>query len=98
MEAGARLGYRRAVLLNEIKALSSLRLAAKTTGVSVVHALDLVRQMNKDFSLPLVAFTGMTHDDDRVRLTEWGNEMARNYWRLFEPVWLNIMEERSRHY
>jgi len=98
MEAGARLGYRRAVLLNEIKALGSIDLAAKTTTISVSHARDLVRQMNRDFSRPLVVFTGMNEDEDTVQLTEWGEQMAGTYWRRFEPVWMDIMSERSRHY
>lgn len=98
LEEGARLGYRRAVLLNEIHGLGSISLAAKTSRVPVTHALELVRQMNRDFSLPLVVFTGTPDDEDRVCLTKRGEDVIKIYWRLFEPVWLAIMEERSRHY
>ena len=35
-----------------------------------LHALDLVRQMNKDFSLPLVAFTGIVITSYSIHYTK----------------------------
>lgn len=98
MEAGAYLGYRKAVLLNEIKALGSLRKAAKTSRIDDLHARDLLLEMNKNFSKPLVIFKGNPKKSDEVQLTEKGESVAKTYWRRFEPVWLSIIEERSRHY
>ena len=53
MEHGARLGYRKAVLLNEIEALGSLRKAAKVSKIDPKHARELILEMNSVFSQPL---------------------------------------------
>ncbi len=96
MEQGARLGYRRAVLLNEINALGSLTKAAKTSYVSLPHAHDLIKRMNREFSKPLIAFNGPNNDE--VQLTAHGEAIKQKYWLRFEPIWLDILQERSRHY
>ncbi len=98
MEQGAILGYRRAVLLNEIKALGSLTKAAKVSKMDKQHARDLIREMNRTFSEPLVYFLGNPKISDKVELTEKGEVTVKDYWRKFEPIWLSIIEERSRHY
>ncbi len=98
MEQGASLGYRKAVLLNEIDALGSLEKAAKTSRLDMVHARDIIFEMNQDFSQPLIVFYGNPCDCDTVQLTAKGKEVARSYWQQFEPVWLSIIDERSRHY
>ncbi len=98
MEKGASLGYRKAVLLDEIKALGSLEKAAKVSKIGPGHARDLIFEINSQFSQPLVVFKGNRLAADTVRLTELGNNVVRSYWRQFEVVWLSIMEERSRHY
>lgn len=98
MEEGAVLGYRRAVLLNEIQAFRSLAKAAKVSQMDTTHARELVYEMNRAFAQPLVDFRGNPCDTDSVVLTEKGEKTARQYWRQFEPVWLSILRERSRHY
>jgi len=98
MEKGATLGYRKAVLLNEIKALGSLIKAAKVSKMDQDHARDLIQEMNCSFSEPLVYYLGNPCLSDRVELTDKGMATVKNYWRQFEPVWLSIIEERSRHY
>ena len=98
MEHGASLGYRKAVLLNEINALGSLEKSAKTSRMDKGHARDLIFEMNEDFSQPLVIFLGNPIDCDQVKLTPKGESVARSYWQQFEPVWLSIIDERSRHY
>jgi molybdate transport repressor ModE-like protein len=98
MEKGASLGYRKAALLNEIGALGSLEKAAKTSRLDVGHARDIIFEMNQDFSQPLIVFHGNPNDCDMVQLTPKGEEVARSYWQQFEPVWLAIIDERSRHY
>ena len=98
MEQGALLGYRKAVLLNEIEALGSLAKAAKVAQIDHRHARDLVEEMNRSFSQPLVVFLGNPARSDRVELTPKGESTVKAYWQQFEPVWLSIIEERSRHY
>ncbi len=98
VEPGAVLGYRRAVLLSEIEALESLTKAAKTSKMTLQHARELVLRMNRDFSASLVDFAHNENDCDHVRLSSKGKEVASDYWRQFEPVWLDILQERSRHY
>lgn len=98
MEKGASLGYRKAVLLNEIEALGSLKKAAKTSRLDEGHARDIILEMNRHFSQPLISFHGNPRCSDQVELSAKGEEIARSYWRQFEPVWLSIIEERSRHY
>jgi molybdate transport repressor ModE-like protein len=98
MEPGASLGYRRAVLLNEIEALKSLTKAAKTSKMTPRHARDLVLQMNKEFSAPLVNLVNHSTTCDHVTLSKKGKVIANSYWRQFEPIWHDIQEERSRHY
>lgn len=98
MEQGATLGYRKAVLLGEIQAFRSLTEAARVSKMDATHARELVLAMNRAFSQPLVDFKGSPHDADSVMLTEKGESTARQYWRQFEPVWLAILRERSRHY
>ncbi|GAB6191824.1 winged helix-turn-helix domain-containing protein [Desulfocastanea catecholica] len=88
MEPGIYLGYRKAVLLNEIEALGSLEKAAKTSRVGLQHARDLINEMNNSFSRPLIRFTGKVYDCDQIQLTKYGQSVARSYWRQFEPVWL----------
>lgn len=98
MEQGVTLGYRKAVLLNEIEALRSLSKAATVSKIDQQHARELVEEMNGSFSQPLVDFFGNPSQSDQVELTEKGLRMVKAYWRQFEPVWLSIIEERSRHY
>ncbi|WP_035216372.1 winged helix-turn-helix domain-containing protein [Desulfobulbus elongatus] len=98
MEQGATLGYRKAVLLNEIHALGSLTKAAKVSKIDHKHARELIREMNRVFSQPLVDFLGDPRRSDKVELTEKGMRTMKAYWLQFEPVWLSIIEERSRHY
>lgn len=98
MEQGATLGYRKAVLLNEIQALGSLTKAAKVSKIDQQHARDLVQEMNRSFSEPLVYFLGNPSRSDQVELTDKGLTTVKAYWQQFEPVWLSIIEERSRHY
>lgn len=98
MERGATLGYRKAVLLNEIQALGSLAQAAKVAKMDHQHAREVIAEMNRCFSQPLVDFLGNPARADRVELTAKGEQTAKAYWRQFEPVWLSIIEERSRHY
>jgi molybdenum-dependent DNA-binding transcriptional regulator ModE len=98
MEPGASIGYRRAVLLNEIEALESITKAAMTSRIPLCHARELVLRMNREFSAPLVNFADNRSDCDHVYLSRKGKEVATVYWRKFEPVWHDIQEERSRHY
>ncbi|MGD9949660.1 MAG: winged helix-turn-helix domain-containing protein [Desulfobulbus sp.] len=98
MERGANLGYRKAVLLEEIRALGSLTKAAKVSKIDQQHARDLIQEMNRSFSEPLVYFLGNPSLSDRVELTNKGLSTVKSYWLQFEPVWLSIIEERSRHY
>lgn len=98
MEPGIYLGYRKAVLLNEIEALGSLEKAAKTSLVGAEHARELIVEMNNKFIPPLIRFIGNCNACDHVQLTENGKRVARSYWRQFEPVWQSIIEERSRHF
>ena len=98
MERGAILGYRKAVLLNEIQALGSLAKAAKVSKMDQKHARDIIKEMNRSFSQPLVGFLGEADSSDRVELTLKGECTVKAYWQQFEPVWLSIIEERARHY
>lgn len=98
MENGVRIGYRKAVLLSEINALGSLTKAAKVAKIDLHHARELVWEMNRDFSQPLVDFYGNALKADRVELTDNGMRTVKSYWQRFEPIWYSIIEERSRHY
>ena len=98
IEHGARLGYRKAVLLNEIDALGSLTKAAKVSKMDRSHAQELIIEMNTSFSQPLVDYLGRPESSDQVVLTPKGKNTVRAYWQQFEPVWLSIIEERARHY
>ncbi len=98
LEPGAALAYGRAVLLNEIDALHSVTKAAKTARMTKRHAKDLICQMNKEFSAPLVAFTDDNSNQEGVYLTEKGKEIRKQYWQRFEPLWDDILNERRRHF
>jgi molybdate transport system regulatory protein len=98
MEQGATLGYRKAVLLNEIQALGSLTKAAKVSKIDLQHAWELIQEINRSFSQPLVDFLDTPYPSDRVELTEKGENTVKAYWQQFEAVWLAIIEERARHY
>jgi molybdate transport repressor ModE-like protein len=98
MEKGATLGFKKAVLLNEIEALGSLAKAAKVSKIDDSHARELIVEMNCTFSHPLVYFLGNSKLSDQVELTEKGRSTVQTYWKRFEPIWLSIIEERSRHF
>ncbi len=98
VDQGASLGYRKASLLNGIKALGSLGQAAMTSQIDAEHARDLIFEMNEDFRQPLVVFEGNAMDCDPVQLTEKGELMASLYWQKYLPVWQSILDERSSHY
>jgi molybdate transport repressor ModE-like protein len=98
IEKGASLGYRKAVLLNEIQVLRSLKKAAKVSRIDLRHARELILEINDAFSQPLVDFKGNHRNTDTVELTAKGQKTVRSYWRQFESVWLDIIRERSRHY
>lgn len=98
LEPGAALAYGRAVLLNEIDALHSLSKAARTAKMTKAHARDLINQMNKEFSSPLVAFIDENAKQEQAYLTEKGKAIRQQYWHRFEPLWDDILNERSRHF
>lgn len=98
LEPGAALAYGKAVLLNEIDAMHSVTKAAKTAKMTKRHAIDLIGQMNREFSAPLVAFTDDNSNSEDAYLTEKGNEIRKKYWQRFEPLWDDILNERSRHF
>lgn len=98
LEPGAALAYGRAVLLNEIDALHSITKAAKTAKMTQTHAKELINQMNKEFSSPLVAFSNEKATQEEVHLTEKGRRIRKQYWQRFEPLWDDIVNERSRHF
>jgi len=79
MEEGASIGYRKAVLLSEIRALHSLEKAAKTSRIDSTHARELVFEMNEVFSGPLVLFHGNPQDCDLVQLTARGESVTASY-------------------
>ncbi len=98
MEDRASLGYRGAVLLSEIQTCGSLTRSAQSSKIDLRHAHDLIRELNRTFSQPLVAFTENPNDTDMVALTEKGKATVRSYWGRFESTWLSIMEERGKNY
>ncbi|MDD3813513.1 MAG: hypothetical protein PHZ02_02615 [Desulfocapsaceae bacterium] len=98
MEKQAMLGYRGAVLLSEIQRCGSLVHSAKSSKIDLRHAHDLILELNRTFSQPLVEFTGNPNDTDVVALTEKGETTIHFYWNQFESTCLSIMEERSRQY
>lgn len=98
LEQGAFLGYRRAVLLDEIRSRGSLSQAAEAAKIHHEHALHLLTEMNGSFHAPLVHFDKNSMNADSARLTETGEEMVRSYWSKFAIVWTSIAEERSKHY
>ena len=98
MEKQVSLGYRGAVLLSEIQTCGSLAHSAKSSKIDLGHAHDLILELNRTFSQPLVEFTGNPNDTDVVALTEKGETTIRSYWGQFESACLSIMKERSRHY
>ena len=98
LEQGAFLGYRRAVLLDEIRNRGSLSQAAEAAEIHPEHALHLLTEMNGSFHAPLVHFQENSTETDSARLTETGEEMVRSYWSKFATVLTSIAEERSKHY
>ena len=98
LEQGAFLGYRRAVLLDEIRSRGSVAQAAKAAKIQQEHAMHLLSEMNGSFHAPLVRFQENGQDADHARLTETGEEMVRSYWSKFAMAWTSIIEERSKHY
>ncbi|WP_153306655.1 winged helix-turn-helix domain-containing protein [Desulfogranum japonicum] len=98
MEKGARLGFRKAVLLQEIEALGSVKQAARVSKIEHSHAQELIREMNRCFTKPLVSYPQVAAPDDHASLTPYGAQMVSTYWKQFEPIWLSILEERARHY
>lgn len=98
LEQGAFLGYRRAVLLDEIRRRGSLSQAAEAAKIHHEHALHLLTEMNGSFPTPLVHFHENSMETDSARLTEAGEEMVRSYWSNFATVWTSIAEERCKHY
>jgi len=95
---GGSLGYRIAVLLDEIRRLGSLSQAAQAAGVDSDHARELVKDMIVSFREPLVEFDRSCADSDKVRLTRLGDDTISWYWQKFGTVWSSIFEERSKQY
>ncbi len=98
LEQGAFLGYRRAVLLDEIRSRGSLTEAAKAAEMQYDHALHLLQEMNGSFHAPLVRLHADVQNKDSALLTRTGEEMVSSYWRKFASVWTSIIEEQSRDY
>jgi molybdate transport repressor ModE-like protein len=94
---GGALGYRMAVLLDEIRRLGSLSRASMSAKIDLDHARELVAEMNESFRTPLVAFDKSTGDSDDVRLTRLGEDTVSWYWQEFGTVWQSILEERSKY-
>jgi molybdate transport repressor ModE-like protein len=95
---GGALGYRMAVLLDEIQRLGSLSQASHAAGVDLDHARELVERMIESFREPLVELDKSNADSDYVRLTGLGADTVKWYWEKFGTVWSSTLEERSKHY
>lgn len=98
MEHGAKMGFRKAVLLQEIEALHTLDKAAKVSRISLSHARYLIDEMNTSFSTPLVDLVSGETPQDEAVLTEKGRSIVASYWKQFERIWNDIIDERSRYY
>ncbi len=96
-EAGT-LGYRKAVLLDEIGRLGSIVLASKSAGIDLGHGRELAKDFIESFREPLIEFDDRYLDSDRVRLTCLGKDMLHRYWQQFASTWSLILEERSKSY
>ena len=93
MEPGTSIGYRRAVLLNEIDALESITKAAMTSRIPLYHARELVLRMNREFSAPLVNFadngSGLRKVEDfvsRLEVLSYENTAASHYGGIRENL------------
>ena len=95
---GGALGYRMAVLRDELRRLGSLSQAAQAAGIGSDHARELMEDMIGSFREPLVEFERSCADSDNVRLTRLGDDTVDWYWRKFGTVWSSIFEERSKRY
>ncbi len=98
MEHGAKMGFRKAVLLQEIEALHTLDKAARVSKISLTHARTLIDEMNTTFPKPLVHQTSGKDPQDEIELTEEGRSVVASYWKQFERIWNDIIDERSRYY
>jgi len=96
-EDGA-LGYRMAVLLDEIGRPGSLSEASKAEKIDLDHARELVCEMNESFRAPLVEFGESCPNSEGARLTRLGEDTSNWYWQIFGTVWSSILEERCNHY
>src|SRR5271169_3211458 len=95
---GGTLGYRMAVLLDEIRRLGSLSQASQVAGIDLAHGRELVEDMIEGFLNPLVEFDKSNADSDHIRLTRIGEDTVNRYWQKFGTVWSSILEERCKHY
>jgi len=95
---GGSLGYRMAVLLDEIQRLGSLSQASQAAGIDLDHARELMGRMIESFREPLVEFDKSNADSDSVRLTRLGADAVKWYWQKFGIVWSSILEERCKYY
>ena len=94
---GGALGYKMAVLLDEIRSQGSLSQASKAAKIDLEHAQELVIEMNESFRAPLVVFDKIGAESDCVRLTRLGEDTVTWYWQKFGTVWSSILEERSNY-
>jgi molybdate transport repressor ModE-like protein len=94
---GGKLGYRMAVLLDEIQRQGSFSQASQAAGIDLDHAKELVESMNESFREPLVSFDKSNADADNVRLTRLGADTVDCNRQRFGTVWSSILEERSKH-
>ena len=71
---GGVLGYRMAVLLDEIRSHGSLSQASKVARIDIDHARELIEEMNSFFREPLVRYVGRDAMTDEARLTRLGED------------------------
>ena len=96
-DAEIALGPGKVALLEAIVQTGSIRLAARTLGMSYMRAWTLVRTMNRCFAKPLVRALRGGRAGGRAQLTSEGHEILALYRQLVaashragQPFWRKI--------
>lgn len=92
---GAFVGSGRILLLEKIKKMGSITVAAKSMKMSYRHAWELINSMNKQAKYPLVETTSGGAGGGGTKITKEGEEAIR-FYRDLEEKFHKFNEEESK--
>jgi molybdate transport system regulatory protein len=95
-DEGTFIGFGRAVLLEKVREHGSIARATKDMKMSYKHGWSLLKSMERQAGLPVVATSRGGKNGGGATLTETGDKLLTQFWRMQERFEIFLKEETTQ--